>query len=624
MSASAPFSWQWPATGPTPVSQGLDSEIFDTKEVPHIQTFVREAIQNSMDARLVKDQPVRIRFAFGAAELGSRARLLADLAPKKAQCGLPWPAAWDDNRISWLVVEDFNTTGLDGDITKRKSDFWNYWLNFGISNKGGSGRGGRGIGRVTFLIASEISAVIGLTRRDSDQATVACGMSVLRLTEDGDDYRSGYAYLAAREAGNIFALHDAPEFAATISSGFGTNAYTSDAASGFSLVIPYPRTEVTPDGILAAAIEHFGPAIIDGGLIVEVNAAVLDQDSIDATAVRLKAQFGAPSLQQDPQRVLDLARDATGPADFRIDVVKASEGLANALNDEMRAAIQQHFEQKGQVAIDLGIPLQRKGVPSVSRVRTVMRRTPFEKRAADFLFRGGMSLPKVTARRPADIDLIVQAAEGDLVAYLNCCEGKAHLDLTEHQEVREKLKECGFEPSFSEKRLVRHLMDDLRAIVLPDPDKPDASIFARYFAVPKQPSPAGAKKTPRKTTKSVVVVDPPPNRVAALIVDTLDDGFRMRANPAFTGWPLTVRIEVAYADGSQRPKWSRFDFRLRDLPVQCSGGASPRIKDNVLSISDCGADFTIDVTGFDVNRELVTMVSTRRMAATEEKVAADA
>jgi hypothetical protein len=625
MNARGPFSWQWPAIGATPVSQGLDSEIFDTKEVPHIQTFVREAIQNSLDARRRDNTaPVRVKFTFGEGPLADRARLLSDLAPQKARCGLPWPDAWAQNRMSWLTVEDSNTTGLEGDVTRRKSDFWNYWLNFGVSNKGGSGRGGRGIGRVTFLIASEISAVIGLTRRSSDKAMLACGMSVMRLMEDGDDYRCSYAYLAEKERGNIYTLHSTPEFYAAISDGFGVNPYTSPDASGFSLIIPYPRTEITPDGILAAAIEHFGPAILDGTLIVEVNSTVLEQVTIDAAAMRLKDHFSAPALQQDPRRVLDLMRDATGPADFRIDVTNASGGLMGALEDEVRATIRQQFEQKSQVAIDLGVPLKRTGMSSVSRVRTVMRRTPFEKRAADFFFRGGMSLPKVTARRPADIDLIVQAADGELVTYLNCCEGKAHLDLTEHQEVRDKLKESGFEVTFAEKRLVRHLMDDLRAIVLPDPDKPDASIFARYFAVPKQPSPVGPKKTPKKPTTTVVVVDPPDPRIPALIVDTLDAGFRVRANPAFIGWPLAVRIEVAYADGSARPGWSRFDFRLSDLVISSSGCASPRMKDNVLSINDCGAGFIIDVTGFDANRELVTLVSSRRMAGTNAKVNADA
>ena len=73
----------------------------------------------------------------------------------------------------------------------RTSDFWNYWLNFGISNKDGSGRGGRGIGRVTFLIASRLQSVIGYTRRSTDGTSAICGMSVLRAKEDDRDVNPG-------------------------------------------------------------------------------------------------------------------------------------------------------------------------------------------------------------------------------------------------------------------------------------------------------------------------------------------------------------------------------------------------------------------------------------------------
>ena len=84
------------------------------------------------------------------------------------------------NEFKWLVVEDFNSRGLSGRLDKRTSDFWNYWLNFGLSNKDGTGRGGRGIGRVTFLIASRLQSVIGYTRRSKDGQSAVCGMSVLR------------------------------------------------------------------------------------------------------------------------------------------------------------------------------------------------------------------------------------------------------------------------------------------------------------------------------------------------------------------------------------------------------------------------------------------------------------
>lgn len=52
------WEWIWPRVGPTPISQGLDFEMFDRPDYPYSETFVREAIQNSLDARLNTEQPV--------------------------------------------------------------------------------------------------------------------------------------------------------------------------------------------------------------------------------------------------------------------------------------------------------------------------------------------------------------------------------------------------------------------------------------------------------------------------------------------------------------------------------------------------------------------------------------
>ena len=70
------WSWIWPSVGPTPINQGLDSEMFDRVDYPYSETFVREAIQNSLDARLNPAEPVTIRFMFHEDKLGKRKRFI--------------------------------------------------------------------------------------------------------------------------------------------------------------------------------------------------------------------------------------------------------------------------------------------------------------------------------------------------------------------------------------------------------------------------------------------------------------------------------------------------------------------------------------------------------------------
>lgn len=46
------WKWIWPSVGAVPINQGLDTEMFDRLDYPYSETFVREAIQNTLDARL--------------------------------------------------------------------------------------------------------------------------------------------------------------------------------------------------------------------------------------------------------------------------------------------------------------------------------------------------------------------------------------------------------------------------------------------------------------------------------------------------------------------------------------------------------------------------------------------
>lgn len=611
--------WQWPSTGPTAVNYGLDTEIFDSERFPHVQTFVREAIQNSLDARLDKAAPVRVRFGFHEGPVGSRADLLGDLIRHKQECGMGWPPEWTEGRVTWLVVEDSNTSGLNGDLESRASDFWNYWLNFGISNKSGAGRGGRGIGRITFLIASGISTVIGVTRRANDGSVAACGMSLLKPHMVGNDFKSSYAYLAKAARGSIYRLYDDPEFIRELVEGFNIADYQRHGSSGLSLIIPFPHHTLAPDSIIAAAIEHFSPAIMSGALVIQSNGEVVDHATIEAQAERVAAQFSPGPMREDPSRQLRLIRHSTDTPTCIITITRPTARLEEALDPVERERLQKAFMAGEQIGIGIDIPLTRRGVQSVSRLCAAIAHTPRGRKSADMFFREGMLLPEVQARHAADVDLIVQSNEGELVSYLNFCEGKAHLGLIENKEVRQKLVDNGFLDGYTVKRLVRRLMDELRALVLPDTSKPDATVFSGYFAIPKR-TPDTTSKPGGPGVKNPDVPPPPvppslPKAPNIFLVDELPDGFRIRANPEQKKWPANLRAEIVYADGSRSPKWSEYDFELHKMQIDRQGAAGEvAIKKNVLTIRDCGDDFSIEIRGFDVRRELITDVKGFRNA----------
>jgi hypothetical protein len=605
------WDWVWPKVGSAPITQGLDTEMFDRVDYPYSETFVREAVQNSLDARLDPGQPVIISFRFHRSGVSGVRPFLSEAIKLREAAGLSIPEEWLHGKIKWLTIEDFNAKGLLGNLTLRTSDFWNYWLNFGVSNKDGSGRGGRGIGRVTFLIASRMQTVIGLTRRCTDGRTVACGMSVLRLCEHQGRFRTTHAYLASEEdePNSVFRLHDSDKFVRDLESSFAFSGYAqAPYTSGLALAIPYPHSELGPDGILASTIEHFAPAIMDGSLVVKVDSEQLDAQSIQEIANRVARKIHSDAIREDVPRYLGLIGAGLTGDLHDLTVTKPAAGLKVLRDQDWVPALQARVEAGDAVALRITLPLERNAMVTNVSIKAVIAAAPRGKAAIDRLYREGMSLPDVKARNPGELDTIIMVDDPHLATYLNLCEGKAHLDLLESTEVRAKLSERGYDTNFAVKRFVKNLPAELRKFLTREVTEPDANVFDTYFAVPTDEQGKALGKGPKgKVVKVKPVVDPPPPRIPALIVDTLADGFKIRANPKFSEWPVNFSLRIAYADGTRRPPWTKFDFQPSDLKV-ASQGCDVSFTDNKLQARNCEGEFSVEITGFDSNRELDTRI----------------
>ncbi|WP_372922444.1 hypothetical protein [Roseovarius sp.] len=596
--------------GATPINQGLDSEMFDRSDFPYYETFVREAIQNSLDARLDPTKSVCVNFTFHSEGIGPRRAFLEQVIEHRKKAELDIPPEWDNGNVRWLLVEDFNSKGLSGNLASRTSDFWNYWLNFGLSNKGGEGRGGRGIGRVTFLIASRLQSVIGYTRRSKDGTSAICGMAVLRPQEDGHHLKSTHAYLAEGENGNIYTLHNSPEFHTRMRKAFAFTGYDGEHQSGLGLAILYPHAELKADGILAAAIENFAPAIMNESLVLNVDGRVLDSSSIEEIALEVAEHLNDEAVRSDVARYLDLVRLAqheASPHTIKLPNAQKSDFEPLRTTSAIKA-LQKKIADEQDIVLEVVFPLVRKGVTKDVSVRAVVGAAASGKRPIDRLFREGMSLPDVRAKSPGELDLVMLVEEGQLATYLNFCEGKAHLDLLESKDVLQKLEDHGFGGSRI-KRLVKNLPTELRLLLTPDVTAPDSHVFDSYFSKPSDMP--GKRKKPKKPDDPPP--PPPPPKPPVFRVETLDDGLRIKANPDFTDWPVNVTVGLAYADGSRRPSWSPFDFKFEDLSMDHSDCELTTDKNKVKAVN-CGPDTEIKITGFDTNRELDTSIRPWRNA----------
>jgi hypothetical protein len=522
---------------------------------------------------------------------------------------------WEGGVGKWLLVEDFNSRGLGGDLDDRSSDFCNYWLNFGLSNKDGTQRGGRGIGRVTFLIASKIQTVIGYTTRHADGITAACGMSVLRAQPDGKRFRSTHAYMADSEHESVLKIHGG-NIHAELRNAFRLKGYDGEHKSGLAIVIPYPHDELDGDGILAATIEHFAPAVMSGALVVNVDGSRLDNESIPVVAGRISHRFRAECLKQDVAGYLQMIRTGLSAAPASLKASGSPIALEEASTGELAKTLQAQLQASETVVLQIALPLERERKLAEVSLRAVIRKTPDGGTPVDRLFREGMSLPDVRAKNPGELDLVILVEDGELATYLNFCEGKAHLDLLKSKETKTKLEARGYTGSVLRVRnFVKELPLKLRQLLTPDVTEADATVFESFFSIPSD------KPGKKSGAKGIVPPPPPPpppppRKPSPFLVESLTDGLRVRANPEFVEWPVNVSISVAYADGSRRPDWSEYDFRLETLPVEHDNCEITLQENRVLAIN-CGPKSRVQITGFDIRRELDTRIRAWKDAQTD-------
>lgn len=281
----------------------IESEFFSTEVLGSLaDALVREAIQNSLDAR-AGGEPARVRFAFSspAAMLeGDQAeRYLAGLrehlAADRAGIAQPPPPG---EPLSFLVLEDFGTRGLQGDPGQSedeeigaagvRNDFYYFWRNVGRSRKQSSDLGRWGLGKTVFPAASRINAFFALTVRRDDGRRLLMGQAVLRIHKlDGARYYP-YGYFGGFRGDFALPVDDA-EVIDTFRQDFGV---ARSREPGLSVVIPYPDPDLTPEAVLPSVVRHYFLPILAGDLVVEV---VRDgrAETLDArTVMRLVESLG--------------------------------------------------------------------------------------------------------------------------------------------------------------------------------------------------------------------------------------------------------------------------------------------------------------------------------------------
>ena len=629
----------------------VQGEFFST-DLP--KRFVRESVQNSLDARLKNGRrdagPVRVRFSFGGKEraldaqraaayldgLRPHFRAVVDAenarGPRKKE--LEARKELFDGPMPFLVVQDFGTTGLRGDVEANEpeakgNDFWGLFRSVGISPKGQEAGGSWGLGKWVFPDASRLNAFVGVTRREGEDRLLLMGQAMLKLHKMGGKKYSHYGYFAATsqepdeewlpmplDSRDLDSRRGAGAFARRAVGDFGLR----DSESGTSVVVLHPEKELTDPGKLAWAVvtQYFWP-IVAGDLVVEIEVPGARTRIVDAQTISAEVhQCGnAPGRgEEEPAvlaRAIELAR--WGLAAERNYVDADGKRSKSAISPLEVQRLRERYEKGRRLAFRVTTKVG--GV--LARFRIYLEKDDNLSTGQDFFVRGHLHIPGMNYIEGFRARALTFVPSRNLLGHLlRDAEGPAHERWSPGApRLRKKGWPAAAERVREAQRAALRILQELAV----RPEEKQRDVFADLF-------PSKKKGGPATTTRPAATAD-------AGSDDQNGEGAgrsRLRARPIAGGFALdpgpngdaagatwTVRMAYDVARGTARSAFSRFagglkagcpDFSLREgrLAVEHADCTYEVLSDNELCVRVDGPAFAFKVTGFD-ERDLLVEIA---------------
>ena len=276
--------WRFPDNNYTS-ENGLDTSDMEMFKRDPVSSLAREICQNSIDAAY-GEKPVRVEFRLfqvareevpGIDDLATQINACYEYKKDSAKEGPALNAlkkSVSKSMITCLRVSDFHTTGVEGAKTNaRGTPFYNLTKGSGISDKGGSSGGSKGIGKFASFVVSTTNTVFYSTRA-KDGSCAHIGISKLRSTpipKDPDLLTMGIGYYGTGKKNLPIQeeLHLDKNFSRADDE-YGTDVY----------IVGFNDFKGWQSDIIAKVLESFMVAVMRGELEVVVEGTVVNQNSV--------------------------------------------------------------------------------------------------------------------------------------------------------------------------------------------------------------------------------------------------------------------------------------------------------------------------------------------------------
>ena len=608
------FFWNFRKILPSEMNYDpVQGEFFTESDI--VDRLVRETLQNSLDVKSGK-HPVRIRFAIHSAgqnfPKNRRDFYFGGLFPHLCAVERDFDPSGQD--LVYMVIEDFETTGLTGDPEQTTDDdqdnnFYYFFRNVGRSGKGQDKGGSWGLGKWVLPDASQLNAFFALTRRD-DGRILLMGQSVLKQhTIDGTKYDPyGFFSQIKQDESGLQIPFDGERDAEVIENFRSDFKLRRGDEPGLSVVIPFlseVEVSIQAEDVVRAVIKHYFYPIISNNLIVEVSDCDrswrLGSDNVEEVVSQLDWPPDRELNREDIIRLLDMVR--TGLKEHETDWVKLEyspkRDIEEILSGE-KEALAKRFDSGERLHFEIPVWVEEKGGRNgtFSHFRAVVEKDETVEQGKDYYVRGNLAISDIDTVKSHPVRVFVHIKEDEPLAHLlRDTEEPSHSNWrTGSTRAKEKYINADQTVRFV-KNAVKNI---LVAFAKEKKEEVRKDEFIDFFFVETPKTIPGGRQGPGPDRP-----DLPEPQPALFRVDGVSGGFTVSASDG-QRLPESISIDLAYeCRGNPLSRYSPYDFRLEESPIvieskncRCEGAG------NRLAVSDVREGFRVAVKGFDVNRDL--------------------
>ncbi|MDO5320309.1 MAG: hypothetical protein Q4G65_16905 [bacterium] len=662
------IQWNFEILKPGCMERNPVSEEFFTNDT-RLEAVIRESIQNSIDANdatpLVR---VRIYFsgledALPAADYARYRGAEADARYADPGSGLLRPIPTADEPCPYVVIEDFSTVGLTGDVdekpttpqsgaTRKDWNYYNYFFRENGTSKGAEGTlGSWGAGKCVFQRASRLKTSFALSVRDGyEPRKFLVGKATLQIHRD-DQLRTWapdgwFGTVDAYDESRPNRIVKRPITDAAFIEQFAADFNLSRRDEpGTSIVIPYVHLASGDENASAAfnktnlvrsVLRNFLISIQKGELEVEIqvgkngekividkwsfkeSAAFLpDVGSKDAVVTRLHHQLVSDALggELPSERVFTLAPPPNNYPKWDAAMFSA---------DQLKA-LKKCLQQKKPVLIDVPMPVLKKAEGKVQTLsglfQVALMKADLPQAMPPVFYRIGLLVYGVQPTVHSNYVAAVVIDRNPVADMLVAAEPPSHSEW--HRDV-DRLK-ANYDKPWPHLLFVTYAVRNILDRVASIDKEPNFDPLSDVFGIPRKKSEHDRDDGRARDDDSDKPGDEndadeanPPRKERIVSIDEKSEGglkgFRLTAGPGLANakkFPFTMKMKVGY-DTYHGLDWSKFDFDLgKDGKIKISvvsgaGVVAYAAKDNAIELTVVRPEpFEVTVLGFDPNRDVV-------------------